>query len=75
MIDNMMEFGYTPSNLKKLRHRYGITQQQLADLLNTTISTVQRWETSSERKSHATMPHIKWVELFKILNKSGRLYE
>lgn len=61
------EFGYTPENLKRLRKKYGITQQRIAELLNTNISTARRWETSIDRTSHATMPFVKWVELISIL--------
>lgn len=66
MID-APEFGYTPENLKRLRQKYGITQQQMAELLDTNISTARRWETSIERTSHATMPYMKWVEFISIL--------
>lgn len=66
MIDNM-ELGYTPNNLKALRQKYGITQQRMAELLDTNISTARRWETSIDRTSHATMPYVKWIELISIL--------
>lgn len=61
------QFGYTPENLKRLRQKYGITQQRMAELLDTNISTARRWETSINRASHATMPYIKWVEFISIL--------
>lgn len=70
MISNP-QFGYTPDNLKRLRQKYGITQQRMAELLNTNISTARRWETSIDRTSHATMPFIKWVELISILENQS----
>nr|DAK44109.1 MAG TPA: Transcriptional regulator [Caudoviricetes sp.] len=36
MIDNM-ELGYTPNNLKALRREYGLTQQQVADITESTL--------------------------------------
>jgi putative transcriptional regulator len=66
MIDEP-EFGYTPENLKRLRKKYSITQQRMAELLDTNISTARRWETSIDRTSHATMPYVKWVEFISIL--------
>ena len=70
MITNP-EFGYTPENLKRLRQKYGITQQRMAELLDTNISTARRWETSIDRTSHATMPYVKWVEFISILQKKN----
>ena len=70
MITNP-EFGYTPKNLKRLRKKYGITQQRVAELLNTNISTARRWETPINKVSHATMPYVKWVELLSILSKQS----
>lgn len=62
MMIESPQFGYTPENLKCLRQSYGITQQRMAELLDTNISTARRWETAINRASHATMPYIKWVE-------------
>ena len=70
MIDNP-ELGYTPENLKRLRKKYGITQQRMAELLDTNISTARRWETSIDRTSHATMPYVKWVEFISILRNQN----
>lgn len=65
------QFGYTPENLKRLRKKYGITQQRMAELLDTNISTARRWETSVDRTSHATMPYVKWVEFISILQNQN----
>lgn len=67
MIDNM-EFGYTPSNLKSLRQKYGLSQREVADLLGIDISSLQRWETDVGQKSHRDMSLSKWLELVDILN-------
>ena len=64
MIDNM-EFGYTPNNLKALRQKYGLTQKRLADITGVSLATVQRWEAGTNKKTFASMPHIKWLHLLK----------
>lgn len=68
MIDNI-EFGYTPKNLKALRKKYGLTQQETADLLDVKISGFQRWEADINLKSHTDMPLKKWFELLQKLTK------
>lgn len=62
MIDDP-EFGYTPNNLKALRRRYELTQQNVADITESTLKTAQKWETSPNLKSYANMPHTKWLKL------------
>lgn len=66
MIDNM-ELGYTPNNLKALRREYGLTQQQVADITESTLKTAQKWETSPNLKSYANIPHTKWLKLLEYL--------
>lgn len=66
MIDNF-ELGYTPANLKALRQRYGLTQQNVADITESTLKTAQKWETSPNLKSYANMPHTKWLKLLEYL--------
>ena len=68
MIDNI-EFGYTPKNLKALRQKQGLTQQETADLLDVKISGYQRWEADINLKSHTDMPLKKWFELLQKLTK------
>ena len=68
MIDNI-EFGYTPNNLKALRKKYGLTQQETADLLDVKISGFQRWEADINLKSHTDLPFNKWFELLQKLTK------
>lgn len=66
MIDNM-ELGYTPNNLKALRREYGLTQQQVADITESTLKTAQKWETSPNMSSFANMPHTKWLKLLEFI--------
>ena len=60
---NDPELGYTPANLKTLRRRYGLTQQNVADITESSLKTAQKWETSPNLKSYANMPHTKWLKL------------
>ena len=62
MIENF-ELGYTPANLKALRQQHGLTQQNVADITESTLKTAQKWETSPNLKSYANMPHTKWLKL------------
>lgn len=62
MIEQM-ELGYTPANLKALRQQHGLTQQQVADITESTLKTAQKWETSPSMSSFANMPHTKWLKL------------
>ncbi len=62
MIDSF-ELGYTPANLKALRKKYGLTQQRVADITESTLKTAQKWEASPSMSSYANMPHIKWLKL------------
>lgn len=57
------ELGYTPNNLKALRQQHGLTQQNVADITESTLKTAQKWETSPNLKSYANMPHTKWLKL------------
>nr|DAO90976.1 MAG TPA: antitoxin [Caudoviricetes sp.] len=66
MIDNF-ELGYTPANLKAIRQQYGLTQQNVADITESTLKTAQKWETSPNLKSYANMPHTKWLKLLEYL--------
>lgn len=66
MIENF-ELGYTPANLKALRQEYGLTQQNVADITQSTLKTAQKWEASPSMSSYANMPHTKWLKLLKYL--------
>ena len=66
MIENF-ELGYTPANLKALRQEYGLTQQNVADITQSTLKTAQKWEASPSMSSYANMPHPKWLKLLEYL--------
>lgn len=66
MIENF-ELGYTPANLKALRQQHGLTQQNVADITESTLKTAQKWETSPSMSSYANMPHTKWLKLLEYL--------
>ena len=66
MIDNA-ELGYTPNNLKALRQKHGLTQQNVADITETKLKTAQKWETRPSMSSFANMPHTKWLKLLEYL--------
>lgn len=66
MINNM-EFGYTPTNLKGLRQKFGLTQQQVADITKSALPTAQRWEMMPGQKNYINMPHTKWLELLQFI--------
>lgn len=70
MIENA-EFGYTPNNLKALRQKHGLTQQAVADITETSLSTAQRWETSPDLSSAASMPHSKWLMLLQYIERKS----
>ena len=69
-MDNQFELGYTPQNLRLIRSRYGLTQQQVADMTGTAnYRTVLKWETDLNSSSQrADMPLYKWRML---LDKVG----
>lgn len=68
MIENA-ELGYTPSNLKALRRRYGLTQQNVADIAGATLSAAQKWEAEMSLKTHSDMPHTRWLILLEYVRK------
>ena len=57
------ELGYTPANLKAVRQKYELTQQQVADITGATLSTAQKWEAAMSLKTHSDMPHTRWLLL------------
>lgn len=70
MIENF-ELGYTPNNLKALRQKHGLTQQAVAEITETSLTTAQRWETSPSMSSYANMPHKKWLLLLQYLERKS----
>lgn len=67
MIDNP-EFGFTPNNLKSLRKKYGLSQREVAEILDVSgFRTVAKWE-----RSETDMPYTKWKKLLEILKNSEK---
>lgn len=66
MIKNF-ELGYTPANLKALRQKHELTQQNVADITESKLKTAQKWEASPSMSSYANMPHTKWLKLLEYL--------
>ncbi len=56
---------YSPNKIKSLRKRYHISQAVLAAVINTSISTVQKWKIGDK---HTSGPSLK---LLNILDKKG----
>lgn len=56
---------YDPKQIRKLRERYKISQAVLAAMLNTSLSTVQKWEIGDK---HPGGPSLK---LLNILDRKG----
>ena len=48
----------TPDDLKALRAKYGVTQQNVADLLYLSVNTVAKWENGVNQ-----MPRDRWEHL------------
>ncbi len=56
---------YTPSKIRSLRKRYNISQAVLAAVINTSLSTVSKWEAGEK---HPNGPSLK---LLNILDTKG----
>lgn len=56
---------YTPEQIKSLRDRYHLSQSVLASVLNTSLSTIQKWEIGEK---HPGGPSLK---LLNILDRKG----
>lgn len=56
---------YTPKQIRMLRNRYRISQSVLAAMLNTSLSTIQKWEIGDK---HPGGPSLK---LLNILDRKG----
>ena len=57
--------GYSPQKIKALRKRYDISQAVLAAVINTSLSTVSKWEIGEK---HPSGPSLK---LLNILDLKG----
>jgi len=56
---------YTADQIKTIRKRYHISQAVLASIINTSISTVQKWEIGDK---HPSGPSLK---LLNIIDRQG----
>lgn len=56
---------YSPEQIRTLRDRYRISQAVLASILNTSLSTIQKWEIGEK---HPGGPSLK---LLNILDRKG----
>lgn len=56
---------YSPEQIRTLRDRYRISQAVLASILNTSLSTIQKWEVGEK---HPGGPSLK---LLNILDRKG----
>jgi putative transcriptional regulator len=56
---------YSPEQIRCLRERYRLSQAVLASVLNTSLSTIQKWEIGDK---HPSGPSLK---LLNILDRKG----
>ena len=56
---------YSSENIRALRERYNISQAVLAEVLNTSLSTVRQWEIG---RKHPSGPSLK---LLNLLDRKG----
>lgn len=62
------ELGYTPSNLRKLREIYHLTQAQVAQITETkNRNSVGYWELAPTAPNYSPMPHQKWLMLLNFI--------
>lgn len=53
---------YTPAQIRKLRVRARMSQAVFAALLNTSVSTVQKWEIGEKRPSGPSLKLLNVIE-------------
>lgn len=56
---------YTPTQIKKIRNQYQISQSVLANILNTSLSTIRQWEIGNKKPSGPS------AKLLNLLEKKG----
>ena len=61
------EMGYTPTNLRLVIEKLGLTQAALARLLGVTPQAVRGWLMPAGTKSRRDMSHEKWLEVMTLL--------
>lgn len=68
-MDYDYELGYTPKNLRLIRQKHNLTQQQVADITGTAHwRAVSKWEKEMGESSHIDMPYTKWAKLLDKIN-------
>ncbi|MFV0411206.1 MAG: hypothetical protein ACK5LJ_16355 [Paracoccus sp. (in: a-proteobacteria)] len=68
MALELKELGYTPGNLTTVIEHFNLKRQDVADITGTkNRKTVYNWECPIDDKSHADMPHRKWLMLLEKL--------
>ena len=61
------EVGYTPTNLRLVIEKLGVTQAALAATLNVSPQAVRYWLMPVGTKSRRDMSHEKWLEVMALL--------
>jgi transcriptional regulator with XRE-family HTH domain len=61
------EVGYTPTNLRLVIEKLGVTQAALARLLCVSPQSVRNWLMPVGTKSRRDMSHEKWLEVMALL--------
>ena len=62
------EVGYTPTNLRLVIEKLGVTQLKAAEMCGVKERTLRQWLNEDlESKSHADMPHRKWKAFYALL--------
>lgn len=57
------ESGYTPTNLRFLLEAKKLSRQNVANILDVSVRTVDKWCLQLNSKDHRDMPLVKWCEL------------
>ncbi len=60
------KISYTRRDIKKLRKKMGLTQEQFAAEVGVTVSTVNRWENGKGKPQHLAL-----VRLHELWSKDG----
>ena len=61
------EVGYTPTNLRLVIEKLGVTQAAFAKSLSVSEKSVRNWLMPVGTKSRRDMSHEKWLEVMTLL--------
>ncbi len=53
---------YTPEKIKQIRSKYGVSQSVFAAYLNTTVSTIQKWEQGKKQPNGISLKLLSIVD-------------